>query len=438
MSNDSHTEENTMRNVLGILMHISFPYIVIVSTIGICGNFLTIIMLSKKTISKNFNNCTLIALALTDLLFNFMLVCRCINDITKSNSEQLCRLLSFLSHLAELLSACFTAQFTAQRFIAVRFPLSVFIEKKIHLIHYLVVSLFIICGLIYCVSLVQNNAYDGCHEELDLTWFLSDALLSFLIPFTIIAILNVLIINHLKKGFQNNQQFRFTRRKEQSEISPISFRKKPSSPYEFSLNRRFRSKIYENMALSTSKGTILQKQPVDGLVLINERARSLDLLQRPSLIRSKSQSYRVTRMLILVSTCFLVLNAPSHICTIGLKMYSLKHTYSIDKSQEISLHPYDNYESYNHTLSTYLDHNDSLHMTKIQSNQNEVNNDLQHMKLLYLIVIITQHISYASYSINFFLYSFCGIKFRRELLKFMSKQRQQLTTSRSITMQNTI
>ncbi len=61
-SNDSYIEEITKRNTLDLLKKISFPYIFIVSIIGICGNFLTIIMLSKKSLTKNFNNCTLIAL----------------------------------------------------------------------------------------------------------------------------------------------------------------------------------------------------------------------------------------------------------------------------------------------------------------------------------------------------------------------------------------
>ncbi|CAF4722913.1 unnamed protein product, partial [Rotaria sp. Silwood2] len=245
--------QNTMRNVLNKLMQISFPYIIIVSVVGICGNFLTIIMLSTKSVSKNFNNCTLIALALTDLLFNFTLVSRCINDLTQSNHAQLCRLLSFLSHLAELLSACFTAQFTAQRFIAVRFPLSVFVEKRIHLIHYLVVTLFIIFGIIYCLVLVKTNAYEHCHEELDLNWFISDALLSFLIPFTIIIILNILIICYLKKRFQNNQQYRFTKRQQQSEVIPLNFLKQCSSRYEITFNTKFQPNIYENINISNSR-----------------------------------------------------------------------------------------------------------------------------------------------------------------------------------------
>jgi hypothetical protein len=60
------------------------------------------------------------------------------------------------------------------------------------------------------------------------------------------------------------------------------------------------------------------------------------------------------------------------------------------------------------------------------------------MEFFYIIVIVTQHIAYASYSINFFLYSFCGMKFRRELIRYMSKKRRSGTISRSTTMQNTL
>lgn len=169
-------------------------------------------------------------LALTDLLFNFTLISRCISDLTHSNGEQLCRLLSYLSHLAEFLSACFTAHFTAQRFIAVRFPLSVFMEKKIHLIHYFIVVFFLLFGVVYCLALVAFNRYDVCHEELDLKWFLSDAILSFLLPFTVITILNILIISHLKKNLHQNSHFRFGQRHSHPmENLSLNFRKKTSS-----------------------------------------------------------------------------------------------------------------------------------------------------------------------------------------------------------------
>ncbi len=164
-------------------------------------------------------------LALTDLLFNLTLVSRCIIDLTLSISDNFCQVLAFLSHLAELLSACFTAHFTIQRFIAVRFPLSVFIEKNIHLLHYCIVTLFILLGISYCFALVKNNVYEYCQEELHLSWFLSDALLSFVLPFIIIAILNLLIIFHLRKTCRNNRQLSFTKRSNKGNL-PLNQRKK--------------------------------------------------------------------------------------------------------------------------------------------------------------------------------------------------------------------
>jgi hypothetical protein len=62
MSNNSYESLKAMQHIQNILMQISIPYIIIVSLIGIPGNVLTIIMLSKRSLTKNFNNCTLIAL----------------------------------------------------------------------------------------------------------------------------------------------------------------------------------------------------------------------------------------------------------------------------------------------------------------------------------------------------------------------------------------
>ena len=179
----------------------------------------------------------------------------------------------------------------------------------------------------------------------------------------------------------------------------------------------------------------MQKRCNDGLLPLNGRVRSIDLLQPPSVLRKKTQSYRVTRMLILVSTCFLLFNAPFHICTVGLKMYTLKQSMLADRSLDIP----PNYNTpLNQTLSTESADAVSLHRVAKTSHENEMTNDLRRMEFIYLMVVITQYLSYASYSINFFLYSFCGMKFRRELVRFITKQRQQLGASRSLTVQNTL
>ena len=260
MSNYSAVPLNAMQNIHYILMRISIPYSIIVSLIGIPGNVLTIIMLSKRSLTKNFNNCTLIALgksiyqktasginlflsllASTDLLFNFSLVSRCIIDLALPTSIHFCELLAFASHLAELLSACFTVHFTVQRFIAVRFPLSVFIEKNIHLLHYCIVTFFILMGVSYCFALVRRNGYEDCEEDLRLSWFLSDAILSFVIPFISIATLNLLIIVRLRKKSRNNRHLSVTKRPKKEFVS-LNRRKS----YFMSWDSSSHSRISEN------------------------------------------------------------------------------------------------------------------------------------------------------------------------------------------------
>lgn len=116
-----------------------------------------------------------------------------------------------------------------------------------------------------------------------------------------------------------------------------------------------------------------------------------------------SQSIRVTRMLVLVSSCFLILNAPAHICMIAMKIYSI-----IDAP----------------TLSDSM--NSSPNQTLIISSMEElptVENDLI-PHVMYMAVYLTNWIAYASYSINFFLYSFSGIAFRTSLRQLVYKCRK--------------
>ena len=100
-------------------------------------------------------------------------------------------------------------------------------EKNIHLLHYFIVTLFILLGISYCFALTKYAKYEHCHEELGLNWFISDALLSFVIPFTIIAILNLLIIFHLRKTSRNNARLSVKKRPKK-EMLPLNPRKKSS------------------------------------------------------------------------------------------------------------------------------------------------------------------------------------------------------------------
>lgn len=120
-----------------------------------------------------------------------------------------------------------------------------------------------------------------------------------------------------------------------------------------------------------------------------------------------SQSIRVTRMLVLVSTCFLILNAPAHLCVIALKIYTVINTPASTESISQQI----NNESINQTVTSTLPNGIVIE-------------DQLNIHLFYMAVLFTQLIAYASYSMNFFLYSFTGITFRTSLRQLIYKLRR--------------
>ena len=120
-----------------------------------------------------------------------------IHDIIGGKFEYLCIIISFLSHLAELLSACFIVLFTVQRYTAVRYPLQAAVQKRSS--PFVSLLIIFVCSLIFCCVLIRCNKYVECHEELKLSWFIADALYSFIIPFSLILLFNILIVSSIRK-----------------------------------------------------------------------------------------------------------------------------------------------------------------------------------------------------------------------------------------------
>jgi len=120
-------------------------------------------------------------------------------------------------------------------------------------------------------------------------------------------------------------------------------------------------------------------------------------------------------MLVLVSTCFLILNAPAHLSLIAVKSYLYINSHTISDYDQQTKHFIFNNETSNRinndTISTSVQHGPIL-------------DDGITIHLLYMAVTLTQLIAYSSYSINFFLYSFSGIHFRASLTKLINKFRR--------------
>lgn len=54
------------------------------------------------------------------------------------------------------------------------------------------------------MALSRANDYVDCHEELQLSWFIADALFSFIIPFSLILIFNIRIVRLIKQHAQSS------------------------------------------------------------------------------------------------------------------------------------------------------------------------------------------------------------------------------------------
>ena len=133
-------------------------------------------------------------------------------------------------------------------------------------------------------------------------------------------------------------------------------------------------------------------------------------------------------MLILVSTCFLILNAPAHLCVIAMKIYIGADSQVYGEHVEL-----DHFQQAKNLTSNQI-----KKFVYIQTNENQTMMESVHstsydvdmiddniiIHLFYIAIQITQWISYASYSINFFLYSFSGITLRSTLRQFWNKLRR--------------
>ena len=159
-----------------------------------------------------------------------------------------CRLLSFLSHLAEFLSAGFTFDFTTQRYIPIRSPFNVLVEKENHPRHYFTTTILVLFRVLYCLALTIENNYENCQEELYLSWFISDAVLTCVIPLVPIVILNALIVFHLRKISRNNPPLPLLK-EAKKEISLSDSRKNNIAL----VNLNSKSGVTKNMTVSTCK-----------------------------------------------------------------------------------------------------------------------------------------------------------------------------------------
>ena len=213
MSNGQSFTEMLIGRPEWIVAHIIRRWVTIaVSSIGIFTNTLTVGVLCRSTMPKT--SCTLIIICLA--VFDGM-ACVCNTLYLMNNfyldwildSQAWCKIINLGTSWFEVGSVWILVAVTAERFVAVRFPLrvSTICTRKNAIVTLTVIILVSLLTSIYApVFMIKAPDHDGCifdsqytHFIFVYTWTVVNTLNSY-IPMLLICIFNVGIIHAMKKA----------------------------------------------------------------------------------------------------------------------------------------------------------------------------------------------------------------------------------------------
>lgn len=264
---------------------IRFVCIPLIACVGLCGNTLSLLVFSARSMKRSSCSVFLAALAAADNVFLISLVIFWVDGHIRTllTSDMACQTLVYMTYVSSFLSAWFIVGFTCERYIAICFPLrshylcSVFREK----ITVYVLTLLALVAYNFSFWTTQSSPVGGClhrHEYMQflnvVTWM--DTFLTMVIPFVIIAFVNSLVLRAVSKC---------TLKGSDKHSINVQVHRSISTP-----------ELRERAVISPTLGT----------------------LRLPGSTRVSHQA-RVTRTLLFVSSTFLLLNLPAHV----LRLYNL-------------------------------------------------------------------------------------------------------------------
>ena len=339
----------SVRFLSAVIRYSNLYYIPILILVGLFGNVMSFIVFTKTQLRSLTSSVYLATLAIADtgcLLTIF--VSWMINvGVNLYHREGWCQTFVYLTYAFGFLSVCYVVSFTVERFIAVCYPLKrqqlCTVKKAWVAVTLEAVFAFSIYSFAIWTSGVQTSRGRPLCYPLRQYYRLVnmfnniDSVVTLVIPFLIIVIVNISLvykISFASWGHTSDDQGWGRRARRFSRCSNIS----------------------------------------------RNRQQSV-LLSGPG--NNRQQQARVTKMLLVVSTVFLILNLPSH----AMRLYNF-----------IMLHSGDIYKA-----------------TKVEMLLQEL------FSMLY----------YTHFSVNFFLYSLCGRNFRKALKGLICGCRDKNARSRN-------
>ncbi|CAF0715581.1 unnamed protein product, partial [Brachionus calyciflorus] len=275
----------------------------------------------KKIVHLAASNYFIVFLAISDLIYNFILACVWITRLGLNilNIKYICQISVMISYICSFLSAAFTTLFTFQRFMAVVNPLEStnnFLHSKKVIIK-LTLVLILFSFIVYSFSLYVydtspkkdhevsqalevcgvNEKYSNLVYTIDNT---VDSFLTLIIPAIGIICMNLAICKSLS-NYQKTNLFKNNGESKTSSLkkaSVISLKPNTQSTSKYSLET-------ETLELKLASTTDLTHFKNNN----NNNNNNLAGKKKPC-VKDANASRHVTKMLLIVSFAFLLLNSP--------------------------------------------------------------------------------------------------------------------------------
>ncbi|XP_063979270.1 uncharacterized protein LOC135163615 [Diachasmimorpha longicaudata] len=415
-------------SLLFLLEFLHAYYIPTIIVLGLVGNLLSCIVFSNTHLKMRSSSYYLAALAITDFTFLNVLLLVWLNselDWRVFNAHGWCQILVYISAVCSSLSVWLIVAFTVERFIAIQYPLHRPQMCTISRAKTIVCSLIVSSMICHSYALVaagvvensQGTPYcDLKHEYMDIMKVIStiDSIASLMVPIILIVVMNTMIMRNLLKF---SRRFRQTpmasvivsnqcNSNDRPDINLNQISSKSSSHNGIALGTMMANRAGSQQSFHSSKNSNSHRSssasggpvPTAGTATANITtpaqpssttpchlnyqvpeigAKCISIGSSSRSVMSTKNQHNITKMLLLISTAFILLNLPSY----GIRLCIFFLTLAKQESPAL--------------------------LWCLQ----------QFFMLLY----------YTNFSINFLLYAMCGVTFRRCLKQLVQKTLTGLT-----------
>ena len=356
-SGEEEEEEDTLYRIRYAIRNFEVYFVPVIIAVGLVGNVLSFLVFTYTYLRRLPSSIYMAALAIADTVFLFILFLSwiCNFNILLYHRNVFCQLFTYINSVASFLSVWYVVCCTVERHLIVCSPLQRQILCSRRRARIVVVSLAVTglavynyilwtCGLVELPQEVGQLPEYICNvKEQYYTLVVSinnvDTLVTLIVPASIIIISNVRISCSLSEFYRERDR---SIRRECRELNPTAGRSTAASRMRMSVS----SPSYNRLQM------------------------------------------RVTKMLLIVSTVFLVCNSPSHAVRVYVFVMEL------------------------------------------------IDNEYQPTKLLVAVQSITLVVYYAGFSTNFILYNISGKTFRRTLCRLCRCLARRLTTCICVRLRN--